>query len=119
MSYTYDEDTVSDLHKDAYGFRPSSGWWSNWKAASSEAKQVIWDDLLESLEMAIEAEKDRELRAGREFESRVRENINLGAGDQATAIRWILQAEGLEEEKDPSYICYCLGLSYDMEGMFK
>lgn len=52
--YTYDEQIVSDLHKDAYGCRPSSFWWQCWQEASPEEKQAEWDDLLETLERTME-----------------------------------------------------------------
>jgi hypothetical protein len=40
------------------------------------------------------------------------------AGSREDAIRWLIQAEGLDEERDPGYICYNLGLPYSMEKIF-
>jgi len=45
--------------------------------------------------------------------------MKLGADSRETAIKWILEAEGLDKEQDSSYICYCLGLSYDKEYLFE
>ena len=119
MEFTYDENTVSDLHKDAYGFRPSSLFWSQWNAMNAEQKQAEWEYLCSALEDNIEREKMIEERAVREFEARVTETIESGAGDRATAIRWILQSEGLDDEEDMGYVCYCLGLPYSYENMLK
>jgi hypothetical protein len=46
-TYTFDENLVSDIHKDAYGFRPRDGFWSRWSNATIDQKQVIWDELLD------------------------------------------------------------------------
>jgi hypothetical protein len=53
------------------------------------------------------------------FLKRIVEAQNLGAETKEDAIKWILQAEGLENEKDTGYICYNLGLNYDKEYLFK
>ena len=57
--FTYDEQTLSDLHKDARGFRPRSQFCEKWEAALPEEKQEIWDTLCLELEenMAAEALK--------------------------------------------------------------
>jgi hypothetical protein len=36
--------------------------------------------------------------------------IGAGAGDRATAIRWMHEAN--DTNYDPEYLCYCLGLPY-------
>lgn len=56
--FTFDENLVSDLHKDAYGFRPSGSFWLSWGEASDLRRQEIWDDLLVDLDRAC-AEHDR------------------------------------------------------------
>lgn len=119
MEITYDEDTVSDLHKDAYGYRPSATFWSQWKAMTPAEKQAEWEYLCNVLEDSIEHERNREKLAIESFEKRVAETIESGAGNRATAIRWILQAEGLAGEEDLGYVCYQLGLPYDYENKFK
>lgn len=50
--FTFDENLVSDLHKDAYGFRPSGSFWLSWGEASDLRRQEIWDDLLVDLDRA-------------------------------------------------------------------
>ena len=49
--YTFSEELLSDLHKDARGFRPRSEWfWNNWNTSNDDGKQAIWDNLVEELE---------------------------------------------------------------------
>lgn len=49
MEYTFDERCVSDLHKDAFGFRPNHDFWREWELSDNDGKQVIWDSLIEVL----------------------------------------------------------------------
>ena len=53
------------------------------------------------------------------FENRIDEALSIGAENREAAIKWILQAEGLDKEQDSGYICYTLGLSYDKEHLFQ
>jgi hypothetical protein len=50
MEYTFVEREVSDLHKDAYGFRPSYDFWREWELSDNDGKQAIWDGMIDSLE---------------------------------------------------------------------
>lgn len=54
MRYTYDDMAVSDLHKDAFGFRPSETFWQEWALSNPDARQQIWDDLIRALQWANE-----------------------------------------------------------------
>ena len=117
--YTFDEQTLSDLHKDARGSRPRSDlFWDAWKEADNDGKQAIWDGLIKEMEDRQSEELAAECLALANFEARIAEYVTLGASDRETAIRWILQAEGLDNEYDAGYICYCLGLSYDKTDIF-
>ena len=55
----------------------------------------------------------------KEFEDRVTDTIKSGAGNRETALRWIMQAENMENEYDAGYICYCLNLPYSYEKEFQ
>ena len=66
-------------------------------------------------QLALEAKMEKE--ATERFEASVAEYQKM-AGSRKDAIRWVLQAEGLEDERDPGYICYSLGLPYTMEKEF-
>ena len=45
-TYTFSDQLVSDLHKDAYGYRPSEAFWLDWSRGTDDDRQSMWDDLL-------------------------------------------------------------------------
>ena len=67
----------------------------------------------------MEAEAEEEKVRVKEFEDRITQTIIDGANDRKTAIKWILQGEGLADEADAGYVCFSLGLPYSMENEFK
>ncbi len=112
MDYSYDTQIFSDLHKDAFGFRPNREH-RFYRTEDPDTKQREWDWLLTCLRQRQRDEELREQRAIAEFESHVAENIVLGAGDRATAIRWAVQAlEPTEADRayGGQYLCYDFGL---------
>ena len=90
-NYTYDADILSDLHKDAYGFRPrSEEFWAAWDSADDDGKQRIWDNLLDALDRALETEREYQQEAIADLEDRIRFMMNTVAGcDRADAIRYL------------------------------
>lgn len=108
--YTFDEHTISDLHKDAYGFRPSQSFWSTFAAANPDQKQAIWDDLLESLEATVARERQEQARAAERFEHLIADLIRCGAKDFEMAIKWLHEAH--DTNGDDDYLEFMLGLSY-------
>ena len=62
--YTFDENIVSDLHKDAYGFRPAGSWWMMWEEASDLRRQEIWDNLVDDLNHSMDQEKQAQAGSG-------------------------------------------------------
>ena len=122
MTYNFEEDIVSDLHKDAYGFRPSESFWVNWNCASDDAKQTVWDGLIDAFDRAVDEQKAAYDAAKSEYEARLAEYISLGAKDRATAIRWLVQSLELTEADKwygAEYICYTLGLPNSMKSEFE
>ena len=64
IMYDFDEQTLSDLHKDARGFRPRGEFfWSNWTAADADGKQAIWDGLIRELDQVQAEEAQRAAHA--------------------------------------------------------
>ena len=115
MAYTYDENIVSDLHKDARGYRPREMWWSEWNNGSDDDRQYIWDNLCRELEEEIRREQFLQEEAARAFEKRILDTQVMGAIDEDTAIRWILQSMDLDEydiQYGADYILWEFGLSY-------
>lgn len=115
MAYTFDENIVSDLHKDARGYRPREMWWAEWNNGSDDDRQSIWDDLCRELEEEIRREQFLQEEAARAFEKRILDTQVLGAIDEDTAIRWIVQSMNLDEYDilyGANYVLWEFGLSY-------
>lgn len=112
--YTYCSDSISDLHKDAYGFRPGVGFWERWESATDDERQAEWDWLLQVLDRVLEEEAAASKAAVERFEQHVTNTICMGARDRETALRWIMDASNANG--DWEYLCYDFGLPF---GYFK
>jgi predicted Fe-S protein YdhL (DUF1289 family) len=120
--YTFDEQIVSDLHKDARGSRPSQTWWSIWNRVSDDAKQDIWDALSQELSETMDRERQAELRAALALTERLEKMYELGAISEVQALTWIMEAEEFSDfdlQYGPSYFCYHFGLSYSAADKFR
>jgi hypothetical protein len=96
MSFTYDEKLVSNLHKDAYGSRPSAWYMQCWNEAAPSKKQSIWDGLILELEAENAREEEQKLACLVQFKEVIAKVTNCGAGDRVTALRWLTQDENFE-----------------------
>ncbi|NCP98149.1 hypothetical protein GW796_07495 [archaeon] len=110
MTYTFDDNIVSDLHKDAFGFRPSVDFWCEWKESNDDKKQEKWDNLLISLELSNEEDVHREKIAIEEFEKLVAMFKDTGAITRERALIWIM--DGSDCNGDWEYLSYKHGLPY-------
>jgi len=98
--YTFDNDLVSDLHKEAYGFRPSPDFWDMWKnGLTDEGRQAEWDYLLakadsRALREALEEKADLE-----EFEDGLKKIMETGKGySEINALLFMTPIEWEENE---------------------
>jgi len=105
---------IYDAHKTAFGVK---GRHYDFKAMSLEELKAEADYISKACDEQLELEARMEKEATERFEASVAEYQQM-AGSRKDAIRWLLQAEGLEDERDPGYICYSLGLPYSMEKEF-
>ena len=117
MTYTYDDQTVSDLHKDAYGTRPGATFMRVWKGLSPDDKQGLWEAMCIELDREQEREREGHDRAwnawiDRMFELAATQEISVG-----DAIRQDVKAA--EVGGDYGYYCFREGLSYDREAYIK
>jgi len=110
--YTFDYDLFSDLHKDAYGYRPRYHRFYD-DATTDAERQEFWDMTLRDLDIAIKEEEERKASAIASFEKAIAESMAMCNCDRATAIRYQIEAGGWEYEWDAGYICYHLGLPYN------
>jgi len=104
------------MHKDAYGVK---GRHYNFKEMSNEDLEKELEHLCKVAKAEREAEEKAEEQAYQNFENQITKFMKLGAGNRDIAIKWLLQAEGLDKEQDLGYICYNLGLGYDKEYLFE
>lgn len=109
---------ISEAHKDAYGFRPRGYNYSEW---SFEALQEEADRMSEAASREFQRKEQADQEAVAEFEAQVQSNLDMGAADRDTAIRWILEAQGELEVlwDDAGYACYIMGLPYSMEDVLR
>lgn len=111
--YTFDEQTLSDLYKDARGFRPrSDSFWNTWKEASNTGKQSIWDGLIDDLTISMEEEKVFEEQAIVSFIAELKIFIDAGAKDRETALRWMTFDETFYSIQDVEGWVFNLGILF-------
>jgi hypothetical protein len=101
---------ISDASKDANGFRMRYDI-SDMTVAELEELCSYW---FEQASAAAREEEAAMARAEAKFEETVANLIECGAGDRATAVRWIREANAHEDHwgQDEDYIKYSLGVSY-------
>lgn len=109
--YTFDEQCFSDLHKDAFGFRPSSAWWAWLKIATDDEKQYEWDGLIHEMGQREVQRAAAEKAAGLRFETLVARSIEAGAKTRDDAIRWLMDSDSSVRD-DISYFEYLMGIPY-------
>ena len=111
-NYTFDADTLSDLHKDAYGFRPrSEEFWAAWDSADDDGKQRIWDQLVDAVGDSIREEQRYHNMAIAEFEGWVKQTMKIVVDStREDCIRMMHDAHSTHG--DVEYLEHCLGVPY-------
>lgn len=108
--YTFCEDSISDLFKDAYGSRPGQGFWDRWLEASDEEKQAEWDWLCQVLEQEQARQEINYNSCIARLEERITKLQECGAKNRAMAIRWLDDA--YDTGGDISFLEWHLGVPY-------
>ena len=112
--FTYSEELFSDFHKDAYGFRPR-GYHEFWDA-TPERKQEIWDNVEQDFLQEMVREEKAKAEALEQFEREVAQTISYGAGDRATALRWMTQDTKFYHEQSVEHWVWERGILFTDEG---
>lgn len=87
---------LSDIYKDAYGMRPR-GVYNVEAMTVAEINAEI--DFLHKISMEnMEDEARVEAIRDEEFKALVQKTIDLGAGDEVTALKWLFDGSGLKSE---------------------
>ena len=76
-NYTFDENILSDLHKDAYGFRPSGDFFREWDLLDNDGKQDLWEQLMDAVRDSILEEARYHNMAIAEFEGWVKQTMKI------------------------------------------
>lgn len=99
----------SDMYKDVHGFRPRG-----YTTMSESELEKALDSLSAELESVIDEEQADQQRAVAKFEASVESTIASGATDRKTAIKWLLEADGLEADSsfDREHYEFRRGLPY-------
>ncbi len=109
--YTFDANIVSDLYKDAYGMRPTCGFWNSWNDGSDEDRQDMWDGLIRDLDVSMNEQARAYTMHAADVEKRIALTLEMVAGaTRADAVRYLHDAYGTDG--DDGYLEYHLGLKY-------
>ena len=107
---------ISDYYKDAYGSRPRGYNYHLWSLSELEAEL----DRLEEVITANMAQEEIWERASvRAFNELILKTISLGAGNRKTALRWLFDGSGVEEQvgyQDYEHFIYQQGMLSTKEG---
>jgi hypothetical protein len=103
----------SDFHKDAYGFRPRT---INVYALTTEELEADFARFEQVCADNREEELAAEFEADKAFQTLIANTIQMGAGDEVTALRWI--AEGAVEQYgyDYEHFLWSQGIAYSSYG---
>ena len=121
MSYSFNSNIISDLHKDAYGFRPTAEFFTLWKLSSDDQKQEIWDDLIAIVERAVDEEEAADKAASEALEAQISVLIQSGAAYRETAIQMIVESLELSEAEltyGGEHVCFLMGVPFSYRNEF-
>lgn len=107
--YTFDEGLISDLHKDAYGFRPSESFWSTFAAFNPDQKQALWDSMIADVNRSIEEERKQQEEDVAKFEDRI-DNLMHDSTTRKRVVEWFIDASDCQGDAD--YFEYLNNLPY-------
>lgn len=113
--YTYSDDIISDLHKDARGFRPSVAWMHGWETSTDDEKQGIWDSLCEEMEQSMKQQQADEAAALVEFRKVVRKTMDFCGTTWNKAVEYLCDADGDDAdcEQGFDYFLWKQGIGYN------
>ena len=113
--YTFDDNIISDLHKDARGFRPCEYFWEEWTQSPDNVKQIIWDKLIVEMEESMAQQKADEARALVEFRKIVAAQMKTCNTDWKTALGYLADAEDCDITRGDNfdYFLWNQGIGYE------
>lgn len=119
---------ISDLHKDARGFRPGAAYMEMFNEKPYAEQQGVWDALCEELAEREARDRQNELTAQRTYEVRIAGMMSDYSISRADAMRWIIEADevdiagALEQHGDASqeieHFFYNQGIAFQLFPMY-
>ena len=103
---------ISDVHKDAYGFRPR-GQYDDW---SVEDLKVEIDRLVDYANEVYEQEQIAAEKAADAFDEQILAVQASGAGNREQAIKWLVEAEGEDALWDLEHFVWKQGFLFTDRG---
>ena len=115
VEFTYSDDIISDLHKDARGFRPSEYFWEEWTQSPAEVKQKIWDMLCKEMEDGERQRAIDEADALVKFREQVAATMKFCDCDWKKAVEFLADAEDddVDCEQGFDYFLWKQGIGYN------
>ena len=113
--FTYSDDIISDLHKDAYGFRPSQRFFDDWAEYTPAEKQECWDMLCEEMERSMKEQAAAEAAALVEFRKAVAAVVKYCDVKWTRALEYLADEAdiSIENEQDFDFFLWKQGLGYE------
>lgn len=116
VTYTYEDNLISDLYKDAYGYRPDQWWMMLWSGQTPGWKQMEWDRLCDVMNESIEMEKQMEKVSLDEFKKTLRATMKTTGTNWKRALSFLAQAEDIDIEANSQEFSHFLwrhGIGYE------
>jgi len=102
----------SDFYKDTYGFRPRGAAWEYYEALSVEEFNKDIEYMISKMEGDTLAEAQAQEEAVQTFKQTVQKTIELGAGDEETALRWMTQSQTFYHGQDVEHYVWEQGILF-------
>ncbi len=103
----------SDFHKDAYGIRPRG---LNLYAFTTEELEADFARFEQVCEDNRKEELVAEMEADKAFQALIENTIQMGAGDEVTALRWIAEGAVDQYGYDYEHFLWSQGIAYSAYG---
>jgi hypothetical protein len=107
------EIAIYEGHKDAYGVK---GRHYDFDSMSMDELRAEADRISQAAREAFEREEEAAREAVEAFEAEVAQTISYGAGDRATALRWMTQDEEFYHSQDVEHWVWNKGMLFTAEG---
>ena len=111
--YTYSDDIISDLHKDARGYRPTEFFWEEWTQSPDSVKQEIWDMLCEEVDISMKEQEAAEAKALIEFRKLIRAVMDTASCNWKAALRYLVDGENLDVNSELDYFLWNQGIGFN------